>query len=720
MSFAREQLAALLAGGAAREAFSASMSAPASDLQLEVRGVGPIGLPVSQAQARQLCGVARPASYGRGAETLLDRGVRDTWVVPKSRVKIDGRRWNKALRPALDRLGRDLGLPAGSELRAEFHSMLVYARGQFFVSHQDSEKDDAMIASLVVGLPSSFEGGALVVRHGGETLIYRGSKEKLSLLAFYSDCRHEVEPVTSGYRVVLTYNLLLRRGADASSADLDPALVDGVARCLEEHFASSDRLVYLLDHEYTRRGLGRARLKGADARRASLLAAAAERARCEHTLALADVHETWSAYEPDDRYRRWRDWEDVGLDDGGDYELEEMIESEVALESWIAASGAIEEVALFVSDAELCATTPSGELEPYASEYEGYMGNWGNTLDRWYHRGAIVVWPRSRAFVVRAEASPGWALDELAARAERGDLASARTAVQSLAPLWGRVAARAQTTGLLASTLRVAQVIGEPQSATLLLQPFRLQTVGASHAAELSGLAAGYGEEWAAGLVTLWSSSLAARPYVADEDTLAWIASLPRLCLALRGAGGAGVTTAGLLIDAAWRWLSEAIDRDRRLPSPSRREQALQALGAPLVAIVQSAARLIASACAMRRSHCCAVTRSCSGALSRFSARFPGRSGSKSTPSPRAAARSWPAGWRVLSERPPTGRSSCLPGAIAVCAPRLASSCGRRTAGRTSGGSPRTGVGTCISASTRPSSRCATRLVVSDVRTRWC
>ena len=47
--------------------------------------------------------------------------------------------------------------------------MLVYAPGQFFVEHQDSERDDAMIASLVVSLPSSFTGGALEVRHGGET-----------------------------------------------------------------------------------------------------------------------------------------------------------------------------------------------------------------------------------------------------------------------------------------------------------------------------------------------------------------------------------------------------------------------------------------------------------------------------------------------------------------------------------------------------------------------
>jgi hypothetical protein len=33
--------------------------------------------------------------------------------------------------------------------------MLVYGKGQFFLPHQDSEKDDAMVGTLVVSLPSA-------------------------------------------------------------------------------------------------------------------------------------------------------------------------------------------------------------------------------------------------------------------------------------------------------------------------------------------------------------------------------------------------------------------------------------------------------------------------------------------------------------------------------------------------------------------------------------
>ncbi|HEX5995520.1 MAG TPA: hypothetical protein VFY84_10300 [Jiangellales bacterium] len=71
---------------------------------------------------------------------------------------------------------------------------------------------------------------------------------------------------------------------------------------------------------------------------------------------------------------------------------------------------------------------------PYASEYEGYMGNYGNTMDRWYRRAAIVVWPLRLAFAMRAEASPEWALNTLAKQLRARDLTEARTAAVTLAP----------------------------------------------------------------------------------------------------------------------------------------------------------------------------------------------------------------------------------------------------------------------------------------------
>jgi hypothetical protein len=138
---------------------------------------------------------------------VTDPDVRDTWEIPKHLVRA---KWNDGmLKVILATVKEELGLPSAAELTAGLHSLLVYEPNQFFLAHQGSEKDDPMIATLVVTLPSSYTGGELMVGHNEEWKAYRGSKTALSLVAFYADCRHEVLRVQSGYRITLTYNLLL-------------------------------------------------------------------------------------------------------------------------------------------------------------------------------------------------------------------------------------------------------------------------------------------------------------------------------------------------------------------------------------------------------------------------------------------------------------------------------------------------------------------------------
>jgi hypothetical protein len=130
----------------------------------------------------------------------------------------------------------------------------------------------------------------------------------------------------------------------------------------------------------------------------ALLRSAADKAGCEAVLALADIKTTHSAFkEGYDDYRYGRHWDDDednydDDDDSGDdtrYEIQELIDSAVSLTHLAPPDGTqLEDASLSVGGADVCASTPMGDLEPYSSEYEGYMGNWGNTLDRWYHRAA--------------------------------------------------------------------------------------------------------------------------------------------------------------------------------------------------------------------------------------------------------------------------------------------------------------------------------------------
>jgi hypothetical protein len=217
----RDRLARTLRGDA-KTAFSVELTARTDDLRLEVEGFGPVKFPVRPAGARKLLSLGQPARFGRGEDTLTDPDVRDTWEIPKHLVRAG---WNNGmLNVILATVKEELGLPNAAELTADLHSLLVYEPNQFFLAHQDTEKDDSMIGTLVVTLPSNYAGGELMVGHN--------------------------------------------EGAEG---------LPGV-----------------------------------------------------------------------------------------------------------------------------CASPETGDLTPYSSEYEGYMGNWGNTLDRWYRRAAVVVWPREQAFANRA------------------------------------------------------------------------------------------------------------------------------------------------------------------------------------------------------------------------------------------------------------------------------------------------------------------------------
>jgi 2OG-Fe(II) oxygenase superfamily len=590
---ARERLARLLGDSEPAGSFSAQLLAPAHLLQLEVSGVGSVGLPVRAPLAKKLIAVARPAMFGRAEETLTDTSVRDTWELTPDQITLGGPGWTALMERALEHFRDELGLPRTSRLRAELHSMLVYGKGQFFLPHQDSEKDDAMVGTLVVSLPSAHTGGELVIDHAGQSNAYRASKEELTFVAFYADCRHQVTPVRSGYRVTLTFNLL--SAAETPAPEADPATE--LVHCLTEHFttpatprygsrdlAPPNRLVVLLDHEYTQRGLNWRRLKGADAERAELLRAAATRAGCETVLALAEVKETWDALPSgNDRHDYYEDEDEDDVDEGSTaFQLNDLIDDEITLGWWTSPAGTGgESISLYVPDYEVCATIPSVDLTPYQSEYEGYMGNYGNTLDRWYRRAAVVVWPRDRAFAARAEAGSQWALHQLRDRIEAGDLVGARTAADSLAPFWKRAGAQP---GLLGAALDVAAGLNAAGTAAMLLEPFRIETVAQEHAGGLAAAAGRYGDEWTRSVVDGWFGP--GHPYGTDQYE--WADNqLSGLCEALRAAGEP--TVARLLVAGAWRRMDTQLRLWTGYARAELRQPQLEMLSSPLVQLLEAA-----------------------------------------------------------------------------------------------------------------------------------
>lgn len=770
---AREHIAGLLSGVGAGS-FASRRTAPADDLVLEVEGVGPLRFPIPREQARLLLAKARPARYGRREQTLLDRRVRDTGEIPASQVKLDRRRWRQTLQPMLAALGTDLGLAPGQRLEAELHSLLVYGPGQFFKQHQDSERADGMVGTLVVTLPSAFTGGAIVVEHQGEVISYRATKRPLSFIAFYADCRHEVRPVRTGYRLVLTYDLMVQ--GEATQVEPPPAtVVAALASRLREHFATPpprspdrskeaprseppSRLVYLLDHQYTARGLGWRQLKGSDGARAAVLVAAAEQAGCEVVLALAEVHETRDCeepWEPDwDRSRRsWQRDEDDGwladgelpADDPDAYVAGDLLDSSVTLERWIdRTGGAAETILTAVAEEEICATTPSSALAPRAVEYEGYMGNYGNTMDRWYCRAAIVLWPCARSFAVRAEAAPGWALATLLERLGAGELRESREMAASLLAFWQHAAEHDEDSRLFAYALRVATGLEAPELAVALLRPFQLEALTPGLAKDFAALVSRYGEKWTRKLLDGWASPVSRPMRVGRGDPLAWLASLQTLAAAVHAAERGSSSSVGtrLLVEQAWEALQTEIKERLGLLPPSQRERALAELAPPILGWLRGAAVAggdepgagnldksapIGRSIARTVGHLCAAENGalvpCLVRVLRLASKNP-RSERSNAFGLHAIARPLPRCWRLVSRRcraPPTmGRSPCpwVATALSVASSELSSPLPHSSG--SSGLSPSQAASTFTSGSTATSSPFVTRPAARARPTRWC
>ena len=179
----------------------------------------------------------------------------------------------------------------------------------------------------------------------------------------------------------------------------------------------------------------------------------------------------------------------------GTSQIHELIDSEIALTHWTGPDGArLEETSLSVAAGEVCASTPTDVLKPSDSQYEGYMGNYGNTLDRWYHRAAVVVWPRALAFANRAETSPVWALEQLTAMASDGDVPGARAAAATLAPFWDTTvrsrrlpADQGGISELFGGALRAGHAVADAASAMMLLRPFCVEDLTVAAVSSLLG-----------------------------------------------------------------------------------------------------------------------------------------------------------------------------------------------------------------------------------------
>ncbi|KAG9011066.1 hypothetical protein FRB90_007521 [Tulasnella sp. 427] len=357
---------------------------------LRLNNLGRIGFPLSENEAKRIAADSRQAPFGMGERTIVDREVRDTWEMPGSEVFFDNPNWNGFVGRITEEVCERLGVNvAASQPRVELYKLLLHETGSHFLAHQDSEKVDGMFATIIIILPSTFTGGTVHLSHAGQKAVVDENEDRFfntTVLAWYTDVVHEIKPITSGYRLALSYNLI------HTTKSLRPALTDtseAIAKIqrallswrqnLSNGPSAPKKILYLLEHEYSAANRNGSGMKGKDAHVVAVFESICSEMgfRLGFALAMCHVAEAEGLWGFEERTMDITEL--VSLD--GVLLKERLLREEGNTES---------------NEAEFIPFDLRTKVENGRSdqvEEEGYRGDEAVTDCRWYRRMVLVLWP---------------------------------------------------------------------------------------------------------------------------------------------------------------------------------------------------------------------------------------------------------------------------------------------------------------------------------------
>lgn len=248
-----------------------------------------------------------------------------------------------------------------------------------------------MFATAVIILPSAYTGGQVVVSHASESKTIDFAKDSLfsmALLAWYTDVKHEVKPVTSGYRLALSYNFIhvappgVPLPCLPEMQDTTNTLKRVLRKWRDEKYESSPNfMAYLLDHQYSPANLsqGLKTLKGVDLQRVSFVRPIAEELGFRVGIARLDHNVSGQGEDNGYNYHSRRRWYDDS-DGDSDRETPDMyeVDSTTTTISGLVDLDGFPILSKGKIDVESDCLIPNDPFEgesPDDTEYEGYMGN---------------------------------------------------------------------------------------------------------------------------------------------------------------------------------------------------------------------------------------------------------------------------------------------------------------------------------------------------------
>ena len=361
---------------------------------LYLRDLGTVGLPLSERDGRDIIRICRERSSGK--ETQDNAQDKDkAYKVAAEHIELRNPNWAKTVQHAVGKATEQLGIIGGQpSIRADLCNLLLCESGNFEQSCQDTMDEKCLVAKLIIVLPSAYEGGDTVVQIGAQTQTLSASSSRefnYFYLAYYADAQCSIKPVTSGYRLALTYNLIHRsEGIEESRTSSIPtdhkAAINSILEDWKANIADCPNFspVYMLDNDYAKGNVALESLEGADQARCHHLYDASKKhgfcvflARFEHSTSQSLNPENGDEDEDDD----YDDWNQGVEDNRPDWMLEELFTMEGVFVA--------EKVEISKHDV-IQGDIFEGEVSAY-EDYEAWREDAG--LDQ---RICLVVVPRAR------------------------------------------------------------------------------------------------------------------------------------------------------------------------------------------------------------------------------------------------------------------------------------------------------------------------------------
>lgn len=199
------------------------------------------------------------------------------------------------------------------------------------LSSQSTEKQDGMFATVIIILQSPYMGGETHLSHGGQSVVVDHSQNSFfstSVMAWYTDVTNEIKPITTGYRLALSYNLVHTTTTILPSIPGSDRAIQAFRNIFrswrDQGYSGLRKVIYLLDHRYSHANFHGGTLKGSDSHRIALIADIAN--ECGFEVGIATVESHISGAPPGRPERRDRD----PYDDGYGYSDEDEDEDDIA------------------------------------------------------------------------------------------------------------------------------------------------------------------------------------------------------------------------------------------------------------------------------------------------------------------------------------------------------------------------------------------------------